>query len=88
MTMVARKMTVKARCRKSLAFSHSSSATLLTLGQPVVGQLHDEGHGLSPEGGLVHDQRRRNADEDAQHIQADHHQGTRDAGKKAAVKKA
>ena len=32
MTMVARKITVKARCRKSLAFSHSSRATLLTLG--------------------------------------------------------
>ena len=32
MMMVARKMTVKARCKKSLAFSHSSSATLLSPG--------------------------------------------------------
>ncbi len=32
MTIVARKMTVNARSRKSFAFSHRSSATLLTDG--------------------------------------------------------
>ena len=32
MTTVARKMTVNARCKKSLAFSHSSSPTLLAEG--------------------------------------------------------
>ena len=32
MTTVARKITVKARCKKSLAFSHSSSPTLLAEG--------------------------------------------------------
>ena len=33
MMMVARKITVKARSKKSLAFSHSSRATLLRLGR-------------------------------------------------------
>ena len=58
MTIVARKMTVNARCKKSLAFSHSSSRTLFGDGQAVVGQLHHKGHRLAPEGRFLHDQRR------------------------------
>jgi hypothetical protein len=87
MSIVATKMMVKARCRKSRAFSHSSSATLLDGGEAVVGQLHHKGDGLAAEGGGLQHQRHQNAQQDAGGIQADHHQGAV-PGKNAAAKTA
>ena len=75
MMMVARKMTVKARCRKSLAFPTAAVPRFGT-GEPVVGQLHHKGDGLAAEGGVVHDEGRHDADEDAEKIKGDHHWGT------------
>jgi len=44
-------------------------------GEPVVGQLHHKGDGLAAEGGVIHDEGRHDADEDAEKIKGDHHQG-------------
>ena len=44
----------------------------LESGHAVIRQLHDKRHGLAAEGRLVHDERREDADEDAEDIQAQH----------------
>ena len=75
MMMVARKMTVKARCRKSFGFFPQQQSHAFGTGEPVVGQLHHKGNGLAAEGGVIHDEGRHDADEDAEKIKGDHHQG-------------
>ncbi len=52
MMIVARKMTVNARCRKSFAFLPQQQRHALEAGHTVVRQLHDKRHGLAAEGVL------------------------------------
>ena len=61
MTMVAIKITVKARSKKSRAFSQSSWQHILQAGEAVVGQLHHKGHSLAPEEGPLERKRREDA---------------------------
>ena len=59
---------------KALGFFPDQLAHALGAGQPIVGQLHHEGHRLPGEGGVLQDQGIQDPAEDAKQVQADHSQ--------------
>ncbi len=81
MMMVAAKITVNARTRKSFRFIPHQEQHAFGARHAVIRQLHHKRHRIPVENGSFHQHGADDAHQDAEHIQHDHHKRRAFSGK-------